>query len=78
MLIDGDECVSIAEAAYVKEVGVSALMFFWRQAKDGRSQPFTFKEAGGLVWITKASLKEWKPKSYRHFRPENISRERTA
>lgn len=62
------------EAAQIKDVNVSTLAFFRSQMRQSISQPLCFKEAGGLWWVTKASLQEWHPKPYRHLRPQNISR----
>ncbi len=70
--IDGERYMSIADAAQVKGVVRSAIYFFHHTERQGLPSVLRFKEAGGLLWVTEKSLKKWSPRSYRHWRPENV------
>ncbi len=72
VVVDGEECMAVVDAARIKGVGVTAIYFFHNYDRQDRNPVLEFKEVGGMLWVTMKSLKEWSPKPYRHYRPENL------
>jgi hypothetical protein len=72
VIVGGEECFAIADAARIKKVKKTALYHFHNTDRGERSPTLVFKEAGGIIWVTFRSLQAWTPKPYRHYRPQNL------